>query len=156
MAGQGVSRMLVFKPHSGETTMTNRQPIPMDPLLVAIDIAKVRNEVLIEAPNHKRRRRLSVLNTRAEHDRLIETLRAYGKPVICAFEATGNYHRPIAWRLIEAGFDVRLVSSMALARTREALHNGWDKNDPRDAQVILHSNRCADATGGGCSVTMPG
>ncbi len=27
---------------------------------------------------------------------------------------------------------------MALARTREALHNGWDKNDPKDAQVILH------------------
>jgi transposase len=103
--------------------MTNRQPIPTDALLVALDIAKVRNEVLIEAPNHKRRRRLSVLNTRAEHDRLIETLRAYGEPVICAFEATGNYHRPIAWRLIEAGFDVRLVSSMALARTREALHN---------------------------------
>src|SRR5437868_5036476 len=49
--------------------------------------------------------------------------------------------RPIAWRLIEAGFDVRLVSSMALARTREALHNGWDKNDPRDAQVILHMLR---------------
>jgi transposase len=121
--------------------MTNRQPIPTDALLVAIDIAKVRNEVLIEAPNHKRRRRLSILNTRAEHDRSIETLRAYGKPVICAFEATGNYHRPIAWRLIEAGFDVRLVSSMALARTREALHNGWDKNDPRDAQVILHMLR---------------
>ena len=93
--------------------MTNRQPIPTDALLVAIDIAKVRNEVLIEAPNHKRRRRLSVLNTRAEHGRLIETLRAYGKPVICAFEATGNYHRPIAWRLIEAGFDVRLVLSSA-------------------------------------------
>ena len=61
--------------------------------------------MLLEAPNHKRRRRLSVLNTPAEHDRLIETLRAYGKPVICAFKATGNYHRPIAWRLIEAGFD---------------------------------------------------
>ena len=43
--------------------MTNRQPIPTDALLVALDIAKVRNEVLIEAPNHKRRRRLSVLNT---------------------------------------------------------------------------------------------
>ena len=53
-------------------------------------------------------------------------------------KATGNYHRPIAWRLIQAGFDVRLVSSMAAARTREALHNSWDKNDPKDAQVILH------------------
>jgi len=34
---------------------------------------------------------------------------------------------------------------MALARTREALHNGWDKNDPKDAQVILHMLRI-DAT----------
>lgn len=56
-------------------------------------------------------------------------------------EPTGNYHRPIAWRLREASFQVRLVSSVALARTREALHNGWDKNDPKDAQVILHTLR---------------
>lgn len=104
----------------------------------SIDIAKVRNEVLIEDPSHKRRRQLQVLNSRAEHDRLIEILQAYGRPVICAFEATGNYRRPIAWRLAEAGFEVRLVSSLALARTREALHNSWDKNDPKDAQVMLH------------------
>jgi len=50
-----------------------------------------------------RRRRLSVLNTRAEHNRLIEVLRAYGKLVICAFEATGNYHRPLAWRASSFG-----------------------------------------------------
>ena len=121
--------------------MTNRDFIPTDAVLVAIDIAKVRNEVLIEASDHKRRRRLSVLNNRAEHDRLIEILQDYGRPVICAFEATGNYHRPIAWRLAEAGFEVRLISSLALARTREALHNSWDKNDPKDAQVILHMLR---------------
>jgi hypothetical protein len=50
-------------------------------------------------------------------------------------------HRPLAWRLISTSFEARLVSSMALARTREALHNGWDKNDPKDAQVILHMLR---------------
>lgn len=97
-----------------------------------------RYEVQIEAPTHNRRRRLSVLNNGVEHDRLIDVLQAIGKPVICAFEATGNYHRPIAWRLAEASFEVGLVSSLALARTREALHNSWDKNDPKDAQVILH------------------
>jgi len=32
--------------------MTNRDPIPSDAVLVAIDIAKVRNEVLIEASHH--------------------------------------------------------------------------------------------------------
>jgi hypothetical protein len=123
--------------------MTNRQPIPMDALLVAIDIAKVRNEVLIEAPNHKRWRRLSVLNARAEHDRLM--LRAFGKPVICAFEATGNYHRPIAWRLIEPGFDVRLVSSMALARCQIASNRDpsfASKSDPSGMTSCGLSTEC--------------
>lgn len=121
--------------------MTTLHPMPDDVVLVAIDIAKARNEVLIEAPGQKRRRRMTVPNTRAEHDRLIVLLMGFGRPVACAMEATGNYHRPIAWRLHEAGFQVRLVSSVALARTREALHNGWDKNDPKDAQVILHMLR---------------
>src|SRR5215203_6484255 len=79
--------------------------------------------------------------TRAEYDRLIALLANLGQPVTCAFEATGNYHRPLAWRLLQAGFAVRLISSLALARTREALHNGWDKNDPKDAQVTLHMLR---------------
>ena len=110
---------------------------PKNAVLVAIDIAKRRNEVLVAFPGHARRKRLSVLNTREEHDRFIAYLSGLGAPVVAAFEATGNYHRPIAWRLIEAGFEVRLISSLALARTREALHNGWDKNDPKDAQVML-------------------
>ena len=139
MAGQQISKLEVFDASFGDRpTMTEHQITPPDAVLVAIDIAKARNEVLIEIPEHARRRRLSVMNTRAEHDRLIELLSDLGKKVICGFEATGNYHRPIAWRLLQAGFEVRLVSSMALARTREALHNGWDKNDPKDAQVILH------------------
>lgn len=121
--------------------MTTLHPIPEDVVLVAIDIAKARNEVLIEMPGHQHRRRLTILNTRAEHDRLVALLSDLRQPVACAFEATGNYHRPIAWRLREAGFQVRLVSSLALARTREALHNSWDKNDPKDAQVILHMLR---------------
>ena len=59
-------------------------------------------------------------------------------PVRIGFEATGNYHRTLAHHLGQAGFDLKLVSSVGLARTREALHNIWDKNDPKDAQVILH------------------
>lgn len=121
--------------------MANEQTSPNCAVLVAIDIAKMRNEVLIEASARARRRRLTVLNTRAEHDRLIGELQVLPKPTVIGFEATGNYHRPLAWRLLEAGFEVRLISSVALARTREALHNSWDKNDPKDAQVILHMLR---------------
>ena len=101
--------------------MTTHQLTPNDGVLVAIDIAKVRNEVLIEVPG-RRRRRLTVLNQRSDHDRLVGILTEIGQPVVCGFEATGNYHRPLAWRLLEAGFDVRLISSVAQARTREALN----------------------------------
>lgn len=118
--------------------MTRIEPIPEGAALVAIDIAKLRNEVLIDLPGQSRRRRLSIANTRADHDRLVEALTSLDRLVVVAFEATGNYHRPLAWRLLQAGFRVQLVSSVALARTREAVHNGWNKNDPKDAQVILH------------------
>ncbi len=118
--------------------MTNMKLTPSDSILVAIDVSKLRNDILIDIPGARRHQRLVVLNTRSEHDRLVERLLAFDRPVIAAFEATGNYHRPLAFRLLEAGFALRLVSSVALARTREALHNGWDKNDPKDAQVILH------------------
>src|SRR3954467_7565244 len=121
--------------------MTRRKSTPPEAALVAIDVAKHRNEVLIEAVRGGRRRRMTILNTRADHDKLITSLQAMQKPIVVGLEPTGNYHRVLAHRLIEAGFGVRLVSSVALARTREALHNGWDKNDPKDAQVILHMLR---------------
>jgi transposase len=118
--------------------MTKLKHTPSDSVLVAIDVSKLRNDVLIELPGTARHRRLVVLNTRVEHDRFVDRLLAFELPVIVGFEATGNYHRPLAYRLLQAGFALRLVPSVALARTREALHNGWDKNDPKDAQVILH------------------
>ena len=121
--------------------MTRMKPMPTDAALVAIDVSKNRNDVLIEVPGQRRRRRLVVPNTRGEHDHFVALLGGLDCPVLVGFEATGNYHRPLAYRLLKAGFDLRLVSSLALARTREALHNGWDKNDPKDAQVILHMLR---------------
>ena len=118
--------------------MTDTNITQTAPVLVAIDISKARHEVLIAVPGKKRRRRLTVLNQLEDFNRLIATLSDYGFPVRVAFEATGNYHRALAYHLAAAGFEMKLVSSVALARTREALHNSWDKNDPKDAQVILH------------------
>ena len=108
------------------------------PVLIAIDIAKHRNEVLIAVPGRRRRKRLTVRNVREDIDRFVETLTAFGVPVQVGFEPTGDYHRPLAWRLHQAGFELKLISSLSLARTREAMHNSWDKNDPKDAQVMLH------------------
>lgn len=121
--------------------MTKLTSTPAGALLVAIDMSKNRQEVLIERPEGGRRRRMTVMATRQEYDGFAEQLAAIGRPIIVGFEATGNYHRTLAHRLLTAGFELRLISSVALARTREALHNGWDKNDPKDAQVILHMLR---------------
>ena len=107
-------------------------------VLVAIDISKHRHEVLIGVPGKKRRRRMTIMNTLEDFYRLSATLVNYDLPVRIGFEATGNYHRPLAHHLGQAGFELKLVPSVGLARTREALHNSWDKNDPKDAQVILH------------------
>ncbi len=81
---------------------------------------------------------MRVANTKSEIDGFVEALRALGHRCEIAFEPTGDYHRPLAYVLGQAGFHLALVSSLAVARTREALYNSWDKNDPKDAQVILH------------------
>jgi len=91
----------------------------------------------MELPNG-RRRTMRVANTKSEIDGFVEALRALGHRCEIAFEPTGDYHRPLAYVLGQAGFHLALVSSLAVARTREALYNSWDKNDPKDAQVILH------------------
>jgi transposase len=104
---------------------------------VAIDVAKFQHQVLIELAEHQRHV-VRVRNTRADIDGLVERLRGFARPCEIAFEPTGDYHRPIAYWLGHAGFHLHQVSSVAVARTREALYNSWDKNDPKDAQVILH------------------
>ena len=111
---------------------------PTGYVLVAIDISGNRHDISIAAPGKKRRRRVTLMNTFEDYRRLIDILRDYGCPVRIGFEATGNYHRTLVYQLAKAGFELQLISSVAIARTREALHNSWDKNDPKDAQVILH------------------
>ena len=118
--------------------MTKAESTRKRTILVAVDIAKNHNEVLIESAAPVRRRHFRVANTLADYQRLAEYLRGHSRSAVVGFEATGNYHRPLAYFLHQQGFELRLIPTLALARTREAMHNSWDKNDPKDAQVILH------------------
>lgn len=103
---------------------------------VAIDIARYSNAVLIEtASGQKHRFRMS--NSAVDMQRLVEFLGSLGGQCRVAMEPTGDYHRPIAHRLLVAGFEVVSISSVAQSRFREAMFNSWDKNDPKDASVIL-------------------
>lgn len=108
-----------------------------DIVYVGIDIAKARNDVRVELPNGKVQR-FKVVNRKEDYDRLAKYLNSLEGDCQIGLEASGNYHRPIAYYLQKKGFEVYLISSLALARTREAIHNSWDKNDSKDAQVIVY------------------
>lgn len=51
--------------------MTKRNPTPPDAVRVAIDMSKHRQEVLIERPEGGRRRRMTVMATKADYDRWV-------------------------------------------------------------------------------------
>lgn len=106
-------------------------------VLVAIDIAKARNDVLVQLPDGSKRK-FKVANKLDDYREFVSYLKSLKASCLIGFEATGNYHRPLAYYLEKRGFTLQLVSSLAAAKTREALYNSWDKNDPKDAQVILH------------------
>ena len=103
---------------------------------VAIDIAKRNHAVLIETPDGKQRR-FRMASSVDGHQALVNLLRSLPAPVRIAMEPTGDCHRTLAYRLVSEGFDVCLVSSLAGARYRDMMFNSWDKNDPKDAGVIL-------------------
>lgn len=103
---------------------------------MAIDIAKDFNVVMVETIDGNTSR-FRMANSAKDHDRLIEAVRSLPQPCRIGFEATGNYHRTLAFRLVSEGFDVSLISSLASARFREVMFNSWDKNDPKDASVLL-------------------
>ncbi len=116
--------------------MTAQPKCSEEIVLLAIDVAKAWNVALMETPDG-RHQRFRVANNRSDHDRLAQLLKSQGVQCRIALEPTGNYHRPLAHRLLSEGFEVYLVSSVAAARFREAMYNSWDKNDPKDTAVIL-------------------
>lgn len=99
--------------------MTDQPNSTADANLVAIDIAKESNVVLVqEAAGQKRS--FKVANTAADHDQLVLYLSSLPGRTRIAFEPTGDFHRPLAFRLLKAGFEVVSISSVAQARFREA------------------------------------
>lgn len=95
-------------------------------------------DALQAAPSKQRRRKLTITNTVEGFRRLTGMLSEFGLPVMVGFEATGYHHRALMHHLWDAGLVLKLVSSVALARTRAPFHNSGDNNNPKHAQVILH------------------
>jgi transposase len=99
------------------------------PALVAIDVAKAKHNVLVELPTG-RRKKMVVLNQRSDFQQLAEYQRSLGRECLIALEPTADYHRCLAYFLLSQGLELRLASSLAVARTREALHNSLGQERP--------------------------
>ena len=84
-----------------------------------------------------KRQHFRMANSASDHDRFVSYLRTLPAPCIIGFEATSNYHRALGHRLVAEGFETCFISSIASARYREVMFNSWDKNDPKDAAVLL-------------------
>ena len=81
---------------------------------------------------------MKIANKMQDYEDLDTLIRPFKDQCRIGLEPTGNYHRPIAFFLTSREYNVSFIPSVALARTREALYNSWDKNDPKDAQVMIH------------------
>lgn len=106
-------------------------------VLVAIDIAKQSHDAAIQFPSGKRIM-MKFTNNLAGYQLLLERCQSDQYSVHVGFEPTADHHRTIAYWLAEQGCQCFLVSSLSCARAREMLYNTWDKNDRKDAKVILY------------------
>jgi len=116
-------------------TVTSSNTPP--PVLVAIDISKLKHDVFVKHPDGKTNT-FKVANNFSDFEKFCAYLASLKSTCRIALEPTADYHRLIAWRLLQCGYDVRLASSIACARTREAIFNSRDKNDVKDTKVIMY------------------
>ena len=116
--------------------MTNINNCSTQTVYLAIDIAKNAHDIVVQWPN-QRPKRLKIANSLSGYHKLLELTQGASQ-IIAGFEATADYHRNIAYWLHQKGIQCQLVSSVASARAREMLFNSWDKNDRKDANVILY------------------
>jgi hypothetical protein len=94
--------------------MSLPQPNQIPTVLVAIDVGKLRHEVLIDAPGWRSRKRMILANAAVEFRRYADYLHSLKHPVRIGFEVIGNYRRTLAHFLLTEGFYLELIASVAV------------------------------------------
>lgn len=111
-------------------------------LIIGIDVAKNKHHAFLGTATGKTLlKRLIFENSMNGFERLLdyaETIKAKHalEKVVFGLEPTANYHKPLAEYLIKCGYNVVLVSGVAVVRNREMLDGRWDKNDDKDSANI--------------------
>jgi len=111
-------------------------------LIVGIDIAKEKHQAFFGTATGKTLfKRLVFNNNKEGFEKLLTQIDAVMvqnnlSPAVLGMEPTGNYHKPLGEYLIESGYQVVLLSGVAVKRNRELLDCRWDKNDTKDSANI--------------------
>ena len=117
--------------------MTEQQNNTTQTIFMAIDIAKLKHDVLIKWPCGKQKL-IRIKNTLSGFEYLLAEVNADKHKIIAAIEPTADYHRLIAYWLANHEIQIHLASSLASARAREMLFSTWDKHDRKDTHVIMY------------------
>lgn len=111
-------------------------------LIVGIDVAKDKHHAFMGTATGKTLLRRLVFENNLEgfrkllfNVRVIRDQNGLSKTVF-GLEPTGNYHKPLGAHLIGCGYNVVLVSGVAVKRNRELLDGRWDKHDTKCAANI--------------------
>jgi transposase len=111
-------------------------------LIVGLDIAKDQHHAFFgTATGHTLWKRWLFDNSQEGFQKLLlqtEALQVqHALPqVVFGLEPTANYHKPLGEYLIRRGYQVVLVSGVAVKRNRELLDGRWDKHDTKDSANV--------------------
>ncbi|MFH1672467.1 MAG: IS110 family transposase [Pseudomonadota bacterium] len=111
-------------------------------LIVGIDVAKNKHRAFFGTATGKTLlKRFVFENDLAGFERLhmhMEALKVQHSlsKVVFGLEPTANYHKPLAEYLIKCGYNVVLVSGVAVSNNRELLDGRWDKHDDKDSANV--------------------
>ena len=111
-------------------------------LIVGIDVAKEKHHAFFGTATGKTLlKRLVFENTIEGFEKFFAHVKAlkaqHGlKKVVFGLEPTANYHKPLGEHLIKCGYQVVLVSGVAVKRNRELLDGRWDKHDAKDSANV--------------------
>jgi len=106
-------------------------------LIVGIDIAKEKHHAFFGTATGKTLfKRLVFNNSKEGFEKLLTQIDAIMvqnnlRVAVLGMEPTGNYHKPLGEYLLESGYQVVLVSGVAVKR-----NSRWDKNDTKDSANI--------------------
>jgi len=123
-----------------------REAVPVDVAILAVDLAKAKQVVVVTGPGHQVLARRTFVCSPWGIDQMIEfALEAAGRHelnhLVVACEPTGHRWKPVLERCTRRGLTLVCVQPLLVHREREREDYTRDRSDPKDATLIAHLAR---------------